>query len=90
LRTEGTIAPGEEEPLMQFALKIKEPNLERAAAVWAEVKAERGKAGSHIAKKQERQEAGSKVGTSSKAEGGTEKKGVSYSEIRKMQDWYGN
>jgi hypothetical protein len=90
LRVDGTIAPGDEEPLMQFALRIKEPNLERAAEVWKEVKNEKDQVKNEVAKKQERQQVGSKVGTSSRADGGTEKKGIDYTEIRKMRDWYGN
>lgn len=87
LKEDGVIEKGEEEALMQFALRIKEPDLEKAATTWKEAKNQVSKT---LTKKQERQEAGSKVGTSSKSEGGQEKKGVSYAEIRKMQDWYGN
>lgn len=74
----------DENSLLQFALKVKEPDLIKASVSWREIKAakEEGK----IAKKQIRQEEGSKVGTSAKA-GASKEQGVSYRDIKKM-DWF--
>jgi hypothetical protein len=85
LTAEGILeGKADEDSLLQFALKVKEPDLQRASVAWQEIKAAR-KEGA-IAKKQVRQEEGSKIGTSSKT--GTEKEqGVNYRDIRKM-DWF--
>lgn len=76
----------DEDSLLNFALKIKEPDLEKASMAWREIKAAKQEGVKEATKKQARQEEGSKVGTSAKT--GTEKEqGVNYRDIRKM-DWF--
>lgn len=87
LKAEGVItSKDEEDSLMRFALKIKEPDLKKASAIWQEVQEAKNAGKKETLKKQVRQEEGSKVGTSSKAIG-EKQEGVSYKDIKKM-DWY--
>lgn len=74
----------DENSLLNFALKIKEPDLVKASVIWQEVKAakEEGK----TAKNKERQAEGAKIGTSSKT-GAKVEQGVNYRDIKKM-DWF--
>lgn len=89
LKAEGVISSKEEEDaLLTFALKIKEPDLKKASLIWAEVNEAKNEGKKDILKKQVRQEEGSKIGTSSKT-GSDRQTGVRYSDIKKM-DWFGN
>jgi hypothetical protein len=87
LRSNGVIEKGEEESLMQFAVKIKESDLSKAATIWKEIKYSKEEGKKEAAKKVERQEAGSKVGTSSKT-GTSEQIGVDYKKMKRF-DWFG-
>lgn len=87
LKAEGIISSkAEEDDLLNFALKIKEPDLKKVAIIWQEVNQAKNEGKKETLKKQVRQEEGSKVGTSSKAIG-EKQEGVSYKEIKKM-DWW--
>ena len=87
LKAEGAITSKEEEnSLLTFALKIKEPDLKKASLIWAEVNEAKNEGKKESLKKQVRQEEGSKIGTSAKT--GSEKAtGVNYKDIKKM-DWF--
>jgi hypothetical protein len=87
LRAEGQIASDEEEEsLLNFALKIHEPNLTKAAIAFGEIKQAKEEGKKEAAKTKVKQEEGSKIGTSSKTSTG-EQGGVDYSKVRKM-DWH--
>jgi len=87
LKAEGKISSGEEEnALLNFALKVKEPDLFKAATLFQEVKGAKEEAKKEMAKTKVKQEEGSKIGTSSK--GGTgEQGGVDYQKVKRM-DWF--
>jgi hypothetical protein len=88
LKAEGVITSKEEEDsLLNFALRHKEPDLKKAYDFWKETAEAKSEGKKEALKKQVRQEEGSKVGTSSKAEAGKKQEGVSYKEIKRM-DWW--
>jgi len=87
LRAEGKVTNAEEEnELLQYALKLKEPDLIKAANIWQDIKNARTEAKKDAVKSKVRQEEGSKIGTSSKATTG-EQGGVDYRKVRNM-DWF--
>ena len=87
LRTEGKIQGKEEEDaLLNFALKIKEPDLLKAANLFEEVKTAKDEARKEAVKTKVKQEEGSKIGTSSKANTG-EQGGVDWKKVKQM-DWF--
>ena len=87
LKVEGKIKTQEDEDeLLNYALKIKEPDLLKAAAIYDDIKKARSEGEKNTAKAKAKQEEGSKVGTSSKADT-KEQGGVSYSKMKKMS-WY--
>ena len=72
--------------IMEYALKIKEPDLLKVGTLWQDIKAARDEGKKEAAKKTAGQQEGSKVGTSSRTPG-QESTGVDYGKVRKM-DWY--
>lgn len=87
LKTEGKISNKEDEDaLLNFALKIKEPDLFKAATLFEEIKEAKDEARKEVAKTKVKQEEGSKIGTSSKS-GTGEQGGVDYAKMKKMS-WY--
>jgi len=90
LRAEGIIkSQEEEEALIKYAISKKEPDLNKAADRWAEVRAAREEAKKEVAKVKVRREEGSKVGTSSKASG-DEQEGINLGSLEKFkrEHWY--
>jgi hypothetical protein len=84
LRAEGIIKSKEDEDtLIRYAIDKKEPDLNKAADRWFEIKQAREEGKKEVAKVKVRQEEGSKVGTSSKASG-DEQEGI---DIRKLQQF---
>lgn len=87
LRAEGKIGTKEEEDaLLNFALKHKESDLLKAAELFEDVKQARNEARKDMAKTKVKQEEGSQVGTSSKANTG-EQGGVDYQKMKRT-DWF--
>jgi hypothetical protein len=87
LRAEGTISSDEEEEsLLNFALKLHEPNLAKAAVAFNEIKQAKEEGRKEAVKSKVKQEEGSRIGTSSKASAG-EQGGVDYAKMKKM-DWH--
>jgi len=87
LKAEGIVATKEEEQeLLNYAVKIKEPNLRKAATIWQDIKEARGVAKKEADTKKAKQEAGGKIGTSGKTTA-EERSGVDYRKVRNM-DWY--
>lgn len=87
LKAEGIVATKEEEQeLLNYAVKIKEPNLRKAATIWQDIKEARGVAKKEADTKKAKQEAGGKIGTSGKTTA-EEHSGVDYRKVRNM-DWY--
>ena len=83
LQAQGIIkSKDEKDELLNFAIKIKEGNLYKAADIWKEVKKAEKRGMKQAAKKKVKKEAGSKVGNSQKAKGS--ESGVSYEEIHNM------
>lgn len=72
--------------LMEYALKLHEPDLIKVGTIWKDVKSARDEGKIEAAKKTAGQQEGSKVGTSSRTPG-QESTGVDYQKVRKM-DWY--
>jgi len=72
--------------LMEYALKLHEPDLIKVGTIWKDVKAAKDEGKKEAAKKTAGQQEGSKVGTSSRTPG-QESTGVDYAKVRKM-DWY--
>jgi hypothetical protein len=86
LHADGVISSkAEEDDLINFALKIQEPNLGKAAMIWKEVKSAKDEARKEVLRTKAKQEEGSKVGTSQKSASG-EQAGVDYQKIKRM-DW---
>lgn len=86
LRAEGKLAnENEENELLNYALKIKEPDLKKAAEIYSDIKAAKNEALKGVEKSKAKQEEGSKIGTSSKASTG-EQGGVDYQKVKRM-DW---
>jgi len=86
LRAEGVVSNEQEEnDLLNYALKIKEPDLLKAATIYKDIREAKNEAKKQIVKTKVKQEEGSKVGTSSKAAGG-ESKGVDYKKVHNT-DW---
>lgn len=73
----------EEDAIIQYALKFKEPDLRKVAIMWQEIKSAKEEAKKETTKAKAKQEEGSQIGTSSK-NAGEESKGVDY---LKMQKW---
>ena len=87
LRAEGKIETKEDEDaLLNFALKHKQPDLLKAAEVFDEIKQAKDEARKEMAKTKAKQEEGSKIGTSQKA-GTSEQGGVDYRKVKNM-DWF--
>jgi hypothetical protein len=87
LKTEGKISGKEDEDaLLNFALKIKEPDLFKAATLFEEIKEAKDEARKEAVKTKVKQEEGSKIGTSSKS-GTGEQGGVDYQKMKRM-DWF--
>lgn len=72
--------------LMEYALKLHEPDLIKVGTIWKDVKSAKDEGKKEAAKKTAGQQEGSKVGTSSRTPG-QESTGVDYQKVRKM-DWY--
>jgi len=82
LRANGIVKNDDEEKeLIQYAVDKKEPDLLKAADRWNEVKKAKAEAKKEAAKTTTQQEAGSKVGTSSKTSL-KEQGGVDYNKVR--------
>jgi hypothetical protein len=87
LKVEGRITTKEDEDaLLTFALKHQQPDLLKAADLFDEIKSAKEEAKREVAKTKVKQEEGSKIGTSSKANT-KEQGGVDYQKMKKM-DWY--
>jgi hypothetical protein len=85
LRNEGVIASKQQEDdLVNYALKIKEPDLRKAATIWQDI--QEAKQEMAKTKKAEVQKEGSKVGTSSKTPA-EETGGLDYDKVKRMS-WY--
>jgi hypothetical protein len=84
LRAEGVVtSQKDEDDLLNFALKIKETDLTKAAQIYQEIKSAREEGKKEVIKTKTKQEVGSKVGTSSKNTG-EESSGV---DIQKLQQF---
>lgn len=82
LRASGIISDKkEEDALIQYAVDKKEPDLLKAADRWQEIKQAKADAKKEAAKTSTQQDAGSKVGTSSKTST-NEQGGVDYNKVR--------
>lgn len=87
LKAEGRISTKEDEDaLLTFALKHQQPDLLKAAGLYDEIKLAKEEAKKEVAKTLVKQEEGSKIGTSSKANT-KEQGGVDYQKMKKM-DWF--
>ena len=92
LRADGVIkTKDDEDALIRYAIAKKEPDLNKAADRWFEIKQAREEGRKEIdkAKVRVRQEEGSKVGTSSKASG-DEQEGINLGSLEKFkrEHWY--
>lgn len=86
LKAQGIIeSEAEANELMEYALKIKEPDLIKVGTLYKDIKAARDEGKKEAAKKTAGQQEGSKVGTSSRTPG-QESTGVSYKKVKEM-DW---
>jgi hypothetical protein len=72
--------------LLTFALKHQQPDLLKAAELFDEIKSAREEGTKEAAKNKVKQEEGSKIGTSSKANT-KEQGGVDYQKVKRM-DWF--
>jgi len=89
LRAEGVIASQkEEDDLLNFALKIKETDLIKAATIYKEIKSAREEGKKEVIKTKTKQEIGSKVGTSSKNTG-EESSGIDVVKLQQFKRDYG-
>jgi hypothetical protein len=87
LQAQGKLSGKEDEDaLLNFALKIKEPDLFKAATLFEEVKEAKDEARKEATKTKVKQEEGSRIGTSSKS-GTGEQGGVDYQKMKRM-DWF--
>ncbi len=85
LKQEGVISSKQQEDdLVNYALKIKEPDLRKAAIIWQDI--QQAKVEAQKSGKKEIQKEGSKVGTSSKTPA-EESKGLDYDKVKRMS-WF--